>query len=850
MDKKDWVLFEIRDNYPHLRKLRELLDEIYVGSFELSMTSGMVVIRAPRRPTKDELYALSSTGRYRYLYEENKSIGTFTDGSTTGKGGHTAGSGKRPLKSVLFSSQPLSGTAAEDRNAPDISQIPLFDSETQIVPPIESKLHAALSPTHVIIQNTASNDGQNLRGLYAIPIESGETSNVFGVETRLSLNGPLANSKDVVRKCAVKRLHESTSAEQFWTEYESLKRLTTLEHPHLIETLSVFRSETNGIQYFNFVFPLALSNLKRLFRDFFVPLPLRSRNIQSLWGQFPGLSSAVAHLHDSAHMAHRDIKPSNILIYEDPSGKDLILKLTDFGLSVDLSRARTWEQGSRARQSAWLYDSPEVRKASPMTEMAQSNEKISIPSASDLMSNDIWKLGCVFTEMLAYLVCGGSTGVNEFRDHITTTEDKISSDVFNDTRFDDGEQIKPQVLEFLERMACKDTRARMLQATISEMLSKSALRPTIKRVCENLAQNNFPNIGYNDGVRVVRFVPADRLPYSRFDKWKLNIERWTGRPIDWAPFGRPQPKLDAGGFLATWNWNGVELFLGLSQDQHDRYRATCFPVTTNNVPLLPLAHQGQKSQKTASPLGNTNQSGNIVQPSQSSLGTNATVANVSPGRQPSIDTKDIYWCIERNFTEPTEIYLSPIQNAENLLDDEALFCQVNTSIGSTAGWIRRLFSWKRCTAIDFVQFLVIWENKDQVNPIQKELPPPTTPFYNHSVPSPHDFHMRAIGLQMVFGLRDPKKGRGERSIIGMLPKKKNPPPFSRRISEPGWGLHAKMGFSQRRFIVWLLLCVVLCAAFVVLWLVFISKTDLQNAFVPSALGAALLVIPLGLLQVA
>jgi serine/threonine protein kinase len=284
-----------------------------------------------------------------------------------------------------------------------------------------------------------------------------------------------------------------------------LKRLTTLDHPHLIETLSVFRSETNGIQYFNFVFPLALSNLKRLFRDFFVPLPLRSRNIQSLWGQFPGLSSAVAHLHDSAHMAHRDIKPSNILIYEDPSRKDLILKLTDFGLSVDLSRARTWEQGSRARQSAWLYDSPEVRKASPMTEMAQSNEKISIPSASDLMSNDIWKLGCVFTEMLAYLVCGGSTGVNEFRDHITTTEDKISSDVFNDTRFDDGEQIKPQVLEFLERMACKDTRARMLQATISEMLSKSALRPTIKSVCDNLAQVCYSRLSISSNIDRITF---------------------------------------------------------------------------------------------------------------------------------------------------------------------------------------------------------------------------------------------------------------------------------------------------------------------------------------------------------
>jgi len=241
-------------------------------------------------------------------------------------------------------------------------------------------------------------------------------------------------------------------------------------------------------QHFNFVFPLALSNLKRLFRDSYVPVPLRNRNLDSLWGQIPGLSSAVAYLHNSAHMAHRDIKPSNILIYEEPSGTGLSLKLTDFGLSVDLSRARTWEQGSRARQSAWLYDSPEVRNASPITGVAEPSAKIKIPSSSDLMANDIWKLGCVFTEMLAFLVGGGSAGVAEFRDHITTTEGNVSSDVFNDTRFDDGEQVKPQVLEFIDRMAYKDYRAGMLQAMISGMLAKSALRPTIAHACEKLAE--------------------------------------------------------------------------------------------------------------------------------------------------------------------------------------------------------------------------------------------------------------------------------------------------------------------------------------------------------------------------
>ncbi|PNP79455.1 hypothetical protein FNYG_07071 [Fusarium nygamai] len=808
------------------------------------------VILAPRELNLEEREAVAEASRYKRIVKENNAVkATMKEAPSSPQAKRSKRRGPQRRRPPAAPSASQTTTQQPDvPDVPDTSRIPLFDSTTQVVPSMEPKTHGTQDQVLVVVENVTTDEvGRTLQGLYATPVASGETSKVFGVETRLSLNGHLSDSKDVVRKCAVKRLHESTSPEQFWTEYESLKRLKSLNHPHLIETLSVFRSEMGTTQHFNFLFPLALSNLKRLFRDSYVPVALRNRDLDSLWGQIPGLSSAVAYLHDSAHMAHRDIKPSNILIYGEPSGTGLCLKLTDFGLSVDLSRARTWEQGSRARQSAWLYDSPEARNASPMPGV-ESSARIKIPSSSDLMANDIWKLGCVFTEMLAYLVGGGSSGVHEFRNHITTTEDNISSDVFNDTRFDDGEQVKPQVLEFINRMAYKDYRAGMLQSVIKEMLAKSALRPTIAHVCEKLADNNFPNISYNDGVRMVRLVPAHRLAHSKFDTVRLKIEEWSGRPIDWAPLQQPLPKLGTGDYMATWKWHGIDLSLALSQDEFDRYKPTCFPVTTNNVPLLPLTRQGLKAQQASKPSSSM-QPTNIGQPFQSSLGTNAVASTISSVLRTTVNTKDIYWCIERNFTEPTEIYLSPIQNAETL-DDEQLFRQVNKAIRSTEGWIRRLFSWKRCTAIDFVQFLVIWDHKDQVNPIQKELPPPATPFYNHSVPLPHDFHMRAAGLQMVFGLRDTKKGRGETTIINMLPKKSNPPPFSKRISEPGWGLHAKMGFSQRRFLAWLAFCIILGGIFVVLWLVFINPTDLQNAFIPSFLFAALLTVAMGLLQVA
>ena len=123
-------------------------------------------------------------------------------------------------------------------------------------------------------------------------------------------------------------------------------------------------------------------------------------------GYLAGYRCDVAYLHDSAQMAHRDIKPSNILIYEDlVAGGDLVLKLTDFGLSIDLTNALTWEHGSLALQSAWRHDSPESRRMTPnVGATTTSSEKVRIPSARDLLGNDMWKLGCVFTEMITFLV--------------------------------------------------------------------------------------------------------------------------------------------------------------------------------------------------------------------------------------------------------------------------------------------------------------------------------------------------------------------------------------------------------------------------------------------------------------
>ncbi|KAJ4316994.1 hypothetical protein N0V84_007589 [Fusarium piperis] len=148
-----------------------------------------------------------------------------------------------------------------------------------------------------------------------------------------------------------------------------------------------------------------------------------------------------------------------------------------------------------------------------------------------------------------------------------------------------------------------------------------------------------------------------------------------------------------------------------------------------------------------------------------------------------------------------------------------------------------------------MQFCVVRRNDSEVDPMKSGLPPATAQDYTHAVPLPHDVQMRAARKQMVLGLMYPSKGKGEKTIISMLPKKLNPPPLLKEMGQVGWGLHAKMGFSQWRFLYWLIFCLVLNVISVTLWLVCINSTDLQNAFVPAAILTAALTFGLAMIQI-
>lgn len=149
--------------------------------------------------------------------------------------------------------------------------------------------------------------------------------------------------------------------------------------------------------------------------------------------------------------------------------------------------------------------------------------------------------------------------------------------------------------------------------------------------------------------------------------------------------------------------------MSLSQDELDLYKPMCLPRTTRNTPILPVVNQpaGSSTQRSTNiPLNNISQSGSTnSQHAPGNITLGGTVQS-STAQQSSGLSRDMYWCIEKIFTEPTENHLFSILKSEDLEDDKDLYDRVNKAIRSARCWVWWLFSWKRCTEVDFIEVTI------------------------------------------------------------------------------------------------------------------------------------------------
>lgn len=345
---------------------------------------------------------------------------------------------------------------------------------------------------------------------------------------------------------ALKEVRKERHYDYYDDEVHILRRLRDLRSGHIIHLLASYeiRSEHDDFSSRRYlIFPWASGDLDAFYRQNEV-FPDRAQI--SLWmaEQSSGLASVLSQIHggnddagqgsptnastaseasafalDSVRLygRHGDIKPSNILWFDKASSETVNglgrLVLSDFGLAHYHRRNSRSNVTSEAVARSATYRAPEFDMGMKLS------RKI-----------DIWSLGCLFLEMLTWLL----RGYKVMQDDFSQSRLEESSDLsryFEDTFFrvvrEDGKRtavVKPSVkawiMNLLENPRCSpytrdfltliehhmivvDVKDRISAADLAQMLRDMYIRCT-------------KDVSYcREGMMGPLSVPLDLLPLSR-----------------------------------------------------------------------------------------------------------------------------------------------------------------------------------------------------------------------------------------------------------------------------------------------------------------------------------------------
>ncbi|CAH0051047.1 unnamed protein product [Clonostachys solani] len=211
----------------------------------------------------------------------------------------------------------------------------------------------------------------------------------------------------------IKQLHGNSRRDIFKREFAVLRRFSNNAHPHIVSLLVAYECNDS----YNFIFPEAKSTLAEFWRSP-TPFPDPERGEVLLWmiQQCQGLAAGLCQLHrhetesgqsllnpDSGlaqknskmhgrmkllYGWHGDIKPENILWFPGSSTNMGTLKIADFGIaqfSINLRSSR------KPLGFSTTYSAPEF-----------SPNPLNLTNALC----DVWALGCVYLEALAWAIGG------------------------------------------------------------------------------------------------------------------------------------------------------------------------------------------------------------------------------------------------------------------------------------------------------------------------------------------------------------------------------------------------------------------------------------------------------------
>ena len=208
------------------------------------------------------------------------------------------------------------------------------------------------------------------------------------------------------------------------TEIERIKKL---QHLHVIRYVKSWR---RGNKCGVLLEPAASTDLRKYLkryesnaynpqRDTRERFPERAALEPTLLNAFGCLSLGLLHIHDR-NVRHKDIKPANILL-DHPHGHTPRFLWADFGLAYDFGDREHSRTVSGSIYSP-KYAAPEVAASAAIANQRRGSQTPQSISATLQLSNqespsesqvigpgrpsDIFSFGCVFLEILSYLVAG------------------------------------------------------------------------------------------------------------------------------------------------------------------------------------------------------------------------------------------------------------------------------------------------------------------------------------------------------------------------------------------------------------------------------------------------------------
>lgn len=157
--------------------------------------------------------------------------------------------------------------------------------------------------------------------------------------------------------------------------------------------------------------------------------------------------------------------------------------------------------------------------------------------------------------------------------------------------------------------------------------------------------------------------------------------------------------------LISLQWTKKYLYVDVPRTRGISYRQHCLPMSRipENSAILPL-YSGRSgltpfaSQTPLIPPGFRPDHQHVHPPLQSSIQT--LVAPQSNSSRAQQTSKEIYCCIDKVWTEPSQTLLHSSTQIDN---DDALYKFLNQRYIKVQGWVGRIFSWKTCTDLNFVQ---------------------------------------------------------------------------------------------------------------------------------------------------